>query len=109
MEEKLKALKTLGFNYITRSMNGMLMAWDKEPTRYITCQFNKRKDARRKYGEKARIDPYGYKDYKEVDGYFTDFCVFVGIDDIKYRSFELYDSNNEFKGITWENSPFEIP
>lgn len=114
MDGKLKALKTLGFNYITRNMDGKLCAWMVEPQRSIYCTKDKADDARKTYGEDTIIDCFESKDECK-SRYIIGCCSFVFSRKIDYKDLwdygwlQLYDPNNEFKDITWENSPFEIP
>lgn len=118
MKEKLQALKTLGFNYVTRDMGGKLIAWMDKPYRVVYCTQEKEKEAREKYGEDAEIEIV--KNHEELDeakmdnGYCKKYC-FFGVPDIDleckafgYGHFELYDPYNDFAEIKWENSPVEI-
>lgn len=113
MEEKLLALKTLGFNYITRNMLGELSAWKVKPKRVIFCTTDKAEEALRIYGEDTSINAVDVEEKPET-GYQIGLCSFAfskfyDSDFQKYAWIPLCDTNNEFKDITWENSPFEIP
>lgn len=114
MEEKLKALKTLGFNYITRDMDGVLCAWFVKPQRFIYCSEDRIDEAKEIYGKDAIIN-YFFTETESDSRYIISCCSFVfpRKEDCKhlwdYGRFQLYDPKNEFSQITWENSPFNIP
>lgn len=117
MNEKLVALKTLGFNYITRDMDGVLKAWTHKPTRNVVCVIGKSEELRGKFGEETRVEEarsYGKEKEETKDGIYvkhSNFCCWKcdNTNMWKYQSIFINESNDDFEEITWDNSPFEIP
>lgn len=114
----LKALKMRGFNYITRDMDGTLIAWKRKPIRYTGCPIGE--EERRTRSLDGRIDAYSFEQAGiEQFGTIKAYCGLEGIflrseKDMEqqfreYGDFMLCNANGLFKNITWDNSPFEIP
>lgn len=112
MKEKLLALKTLGFNYITRDMDNRIFAWINKPQRLILCAESKKDEIYKKYGKETILNYITPENEQEENsiryGSFVFSRIEKQIDFWDYEHFQLRDPDNEFKDITWENSPFEI-
>lgn len=109
---KCDALKTLGFKYITRNMNGDICAWKILPIRSLSVIRGYENDAIEKYKgsiindiEDDMDDSYEYK-----DGYNVSYCWFIrGREDNAIDSMIHLDKNDrDFENITWENSPYML-
>lgn len=113
MNEKLSALKTLGFNYITRDKDNRLIAWMNRPQRFILCAKRKKDEMLKKYGEETILNYYDPENEEEENcmrhGSFVFSRIEPRLDLWDYDRILLYDPNNDFKDIAWDNSPFKIP
>ena len=117
-KEKLEALKTLGFEYITRDMDGKLTAWMNRPTRIVTCLEENKEKVIEDYGLETKICIESIDEYDDLDewkdGFFTTMSRFnfseKDFDEsiVSTGHFELLEISNEFVEITWQNSPYKI-
>ncbi|WP_097006704.1 hypothetical protein [Lacrimispora amygdalina] len=121
LRRRCVALKELGFRYLTRDMDGRIVAWMNKPNRVVYCLAEIEDQAKDAYGEETfyfntHLSDYDGEDDNMIrDGYDTKFCSFSCSkeDDREPHLYstghlELFDKNNDFKLITWENSPVEI-
>lgn len=111
--EKFEALKTLGYRYITRNMDGELHAWVYKPIRSMTVLAGNEDRIREKYKDANinDVEDEANEDYEYRDGCNVYFCWFTRSDKDngdRYTAIPLNPNEKEFDKVTWENSPYEI-
>ena len=116
--KKCKALKTLGFKYITRDMDGRLVAWMNEPIRSIYCLEEFEENIKNKYGKDVCISvgiECAEDAHEWTNGVYPKMCGFqcsskdnVDTRMYSYGHFEIFELDNEFEEVTWDNSPYKF-
>lgn len=111
-EEKFQALKTLGFNYLTRDMDGKCQAWVIKPVRIVTILREFLNDYANKFKDAdLRIEEEQDEDDEYVNGYHVYYCSFQcsrGDKGWFYNNYTLDTKDTDFAGILWENEPYEL-
>ena len=109
---KFNALKELGFNYITRDMNGNIAAWKRKPVRSVTVLKGYESSALERFKDANiyDIDPKEDENYSYQDGLNVDFSWFTRSkgDNEDSSMVHLDKSDKDFDDVTWENSPYAL-
>lgn len=109
---KCKALRVLGFKYITRDMNGNVTAWKSRPVRSLSVTEGYEKQAMMDYPDAVITDIVRQKDKESnyADGYDVEFCWFsrAESDTADDSILHINKSDEDYKEVTWKNSPYVL-
>lgn len=107
---KINALKSLEFNFITRDENGELNAWIEKPIKIIYVNSKEWKEPILENNIFTKFECY---DTNDKNFYQNDYLGYWGRNINESPEIFLYGriylkDDNEYKDITWENGIYEI-
>lgn len=108
---KIEALRTLGFKFITRDINGTLTGWVNIPKRVIYCLETMEEYYKKKYPDAIIYTTEKDEDDEEIewkDGIYLSCTGYERTDSVDLNTIIHLKNDNEYNNISWEGGIVEI-